>query len=194
MLKIGFEPSQITILWKELVQKYTSKSRHYHNLKHLEEMIVCFEQYLKELTHPNEVLFSIFYHDYVYSATKKDNELKSAKFALKLLKNNTFLDQNLVYELIMATKLHQQHTISDGNWLIDFDLKILSKDWEQYQIYCQQIRKEYRIYPNFMYNPGRKKALEHFLENEFIFRTETFRSLYEEKARTNIKKEISLVT
>ena len=119
-------------------------------------MVACYEQYQKELTHPNEVLFSIFYHDYVYSATKKDNELKSAEFALKLLKNNTFLDQNLVYELIMATKLHQQHTISDGNWLIDFDLKILSKDWEQYQIYCQQIRKEYRIYPDFLYNPGHK--------------------------------------
>ena len=194
MLKIGFEPSQITILWKELVQKYSSKSRHYHNLKHLEEMVACYEQYQKELTHPNEVLFSIFYHDYVYSATKKDNELKSAKFALKLLKNNTFLDQNLVYELIMATKLHQQHTISDGNWLIDFDLKILSKDWEQYQIYCQQIRKEYRIYPDFLYNPGRKKALEHFLEHPFVYQTTAFRNQYETWARNNIQKEIQLLS
>jgi predicted metal-dependent HD superfamily phosphohydrolase len=61
-------------------------------------------------------------------------------------------------------------------------------------MYFEQIRKEYRIYPDFLYKPGRAKALEHFLENKFIFQTEEFRKLYEEKARRNIEKEISLLT
>ncbi|CAM3778541.1 hypothetical protein FLBR109950_00960 [Flavobacterium branchiophilum] len=194
MLKIGFEPNQISILWEALAQKYSSKSRHYHNLTHLEEMITCFEHYQTELKQPLEVLFSLFYHDYIYSATKKDNELKSAEFACNLLKTNAILDKNLVFELIMATKLHQHNSVADVNWLIDFDLKILSKDWEQYQIYCNQIRKEYRIYPDFLYKPGRKKALEHFLEQPFIYQTTAFRDLYEKTARTNIEKEIQMLT
>ena len=56
-----------------------------------------------------------------------------------------------------------------------------------------QIRKEYSIYPDFLYNPGRKKALEHFLEHKFIFQTEEFRTQYETKARENIKREIELL-
>jgi len=50
------------------------------------------------------------------------------------------------------------------------------------------------IYPDFLYNPGRKKALEHFLENEFIFQTNEFRRLFEENARANIQQEILLLT
>jgi predicted metal-dependent HD superfamily phosphohydrolase len=73
-------------------------------------------------------------------------------------------------------------------------LKVLARDWNEYQMYFEQIRKEYRIYPDFLYKPGRAKALEHFLENKFIFQTEEFRKLYEEKARRNIEKEISLLT
>jgi predicted metal-dependent HD superfamily phosphohydrolase len=70
-------------------------------------------------------------------------------------------------------------------------LKILSKEWKEYEVYFKQIRKEYKIYPDMLYNPGRKKALQHFLENEFIFQTETFRTKYEKQARENIQREIS---
>ncbi|WP_278020861.1 hypothetical protein [Flavobacterium ginsengisoli] len=157
-------------------------------------MIDSFETYRDQLQNPNEILFSIFYHDFVYSASKKDNELKSAEYALAILPENINLNKQLVFDAICATQQHQQNAIEDINWLIDFDLKILAKDWEDYKIYFEQIRKEYRIYPDFLYKPGRAKALKHFLENEFIFQTEEFRGLYEEKARANIEKEIALLT
>jgi len=103
------------------------------------------------------------------------------------------LNSELVFDAICATQQHQHNEVEDINWLIDFDLKILARDWDNYKIYFQQIRKEYRIYPDFLYKPGRAKALKHFLENEFIFQTSTFRNLYEEKARVNIDKEISIL-
>ena len=194
LLNIGFDENTIQDNWLNLQKAYSIKSRYYHNLHHLEEMINLFDRYKSELQFPNEVLYSIFYHDYIYKVTRKNNELKSAEFALSILPENTALDKQLVFDMICATQLHQQNKIEDINWLIDFDLKILSKDWEDYKIYCDQIRKEYKIYPNILYKPGRKKALEHFLENEFIFQTETFRNLYEKNARTNIEKEVSLLT
>jgi len=191
---IGFSANEIQQNWKDLEKAYSKKSRHYHNLTHLKEMIESFETYSNRLQNPNGILFSIFYHDYVYSASKKDNELKSAEYALKILPENIDLNKQLVFDAICATQQHQQNEIEDINWLIDFDLKILAKDWDNYKIYFEQIRKEYRIYPDFLYKPGRAKALKHFLENEFIFQTEEFRSLYEEKARQNIEKEISILT
>ncbi|UWY27984.1 hypothetical protein N4T20_19965 [Flavobacterium sp. TR2] len=190
---IGFSANEIQQNWLDLEKAYSKKSRHYHNLTHLEEMIESFETYRGKLQNPNEILFSIFYHDFVYSASKKDNELKSAEYALSILPKNINLNKQLVFDAICATQQHQHNSIEDINWLIDFDLKILAKDWDDYKIYFEQIRKEYRIYPDFLYKPGRAKALKHFLENEFIFQTDEFRSLYEEKARQNIEKEISLL-
>jgi predicted metal-dependent HD superfamily phosphohydrolase len=188
--KIGFSIETINSLWLDLEKVYSSKSRHYHNLTHLEEMINLYDIHYSNLQFPDEVLFSIFYHDYVYKVTRKDNELKSAEHALSILPSNTKVNKQLVFDMICATQLHQHNKMEDINWLIDFDLKILSKDWEDYKIYCLQIRKEYKIYPNILYNLGRKKALEHFLENENIYQTEVFRKQYETQARTNIQKEI----
>jgi predicted metal-dependent HD superfamily phosphohydrolase len=194
LTKIGYSSNETNAFWLVLEKTYSTKSRHYHNLNHLKEMIELFDEYQSNLKNPDEILFSIFYHDYIYKATRKDNELKSAELALRFLPKNESLNKNLIFDAICATQLHQQNEIEDINWLIDFDLKILAKDWEDYKIYFEQIRKEYKIYPDFLYNPGRAKALKHFLENEFIFQTEEFRGLYEDRARRNIEKEISLLT
>lgn len=105
--------------------------------------------------------------------------LSSGYFFVSL--NSTERDLDLMETLVSVAKSHL------------FDLKILSKDWEDYSIYFQQIRKEYSIYPDFLYNPGRKKALQHFLEHDYIYQTETFRNLYERQAKRNIQKEIDLL-
>lgn len=194
LLKIGFKANEINALWQQLEKVYSAPSRHYHNLSHLEEMMALFDVYESQLQFSKEVAYSIFYHDYVYKVTRKDNELKSAEKAISILPTDAHLNKELVYEMICATQLHQHNAMEDINWLIDFDLRILAKEWNEYSIYCNQIRKEYRIYPNFMYKPGRKKALEHFLQHEFIFQTEAFRTQYELKARANIEREIELLT
>lgn len=194
LITIGINPNEINSLWLDLEKAYSAKSRQYHNLNHLKEMIELFDIHYSNLKNPNEVLYSIFYHDYIYKASRKDNELKSAEYALAILPNAISLNKQLVFDAICATQLHQHNKIEDINWLIDFDLKILSKDWEDYQTYCNQIRKEYKIYPNLLYKPGRRKALGHFLEQEFIYNTAIFRNLFDEDARTNIKREISLLT
>ena len=191
LLEIGFEASKTAVLWEDLVKAYSGKNRYYHNLIHLEEMITQYEMYHSQLTFPVEVLYAIFYHDYIYKATSKENELKSAELAISILPTNANINRELVFEMILATKLHEPNKVEDVNWLIDFDLKILSKKWAAYEVYFKQIRKEYKIYPDLLYNPGRKKALQHFLENDFIFQTQTFRTQFEKQARENILNEIS---
>jgi hypothetical protein len=64
------------------------------------------------------------------------------------------------------------------------------QDWETYLDYCQKVRKEYSIYPDLLYNLGRRKVLEHFLQMKMIFKTEAFFNRFEQNARQNIGREI----
>ncbi|MCK7556860.1 hypothetical protein MKQ70_18295 [Chitinophaga sedimenti] len=68
-----------------------------------------------------------------------------------------------VSEWIIATKTHGDTAVdSDLSYLLDIDLGILGAPLMSYVEYTRQIRQEYRIFPDLLYNPGRKKVLKHF--------------------------------
>ena len=162
LIKIGFPKEEIQKHWEALEKAYSKKSRQYHNLNHLKEMIACYDDYFSKLEFPNEVLYAIFYHDFIYNSSKKDNELKSAEYALQMLPKEITINKDIVFAMILATKDHQCNGVEDEKWLIDFDLRILAKDWDDYVIYFQQIRKEYRIYPDFSIQTRSEKSLRAF--------------------------------
>jgi len=181
--------------WQEIERSYSQKSRKYHNLAHLENMILELENVKDEISDFDVLLFSVFYHDIVYKTTSKDNEEKSAEITKKRLEKINIPNERIIkiYNQILATKSHEKSDNSDTNFLLDADLAILGKDWKVYENYIHQIRKEYSIYPDFLYKPGRKKVLTHFLEFEEIFKTDYFKEKYEKMARENIQKEISML-
>lgn len=193
-LCLNFTKDKILIekFWFEIEKKYSGKSRHYHNLQHLETLFEEIKHVKDKIKNFYTISFSIFYHDVIYDATSKLNEEKSADVAKERLEilglNNEDLQQ--VYEQILATKSHQKSEDEDTNFLLDADLSVLGKSSEVYSEYTKQIRKEYSIYPDFLYKPGRKKVLQHFLELESIFKTEYFRNKYEIQARENIEFEL----
>ena len=189
---LGFSDIETNIKWELLHKNYSKKNRYYHNWIHIEAMIKSWSDYKNQLQNPVEVLLAIYYHDVIYISTSKNNELKSAELAVAALQKATRINSKIIYDLILCTKSHEAKT-NDEKWLVDFDLQILGKNWEIYEMYYKQIRKEYRMYPNFMYNPGRKKALQHFLEKEYTYQTSIFRDLFENQARENIQKEITLL-
>jgi predicted metal-dependent HD superfamily phosphohydrolase len=182
----------IDSLWNEIHKKYTHSKRHYHNLEHLETMIDLLREHSNEIADGDAILFALFYHDAIYDVLKKDNEEKSALLCQKRLKEIHFpVDRiTLCNQHILATKNHTASNNRDTNLFTDVDLAILGYDWEVYQKYFQNIRKEYSIYPDFMYNAGRKKIINHLLSMDSIYKTETFKQLYEQKARNNLKEEL----
>lgn len=181
--------------WQEIEKSYSQKSRKYHNLLHLENMILELENVKDEILDFEALMFSVFYHDIIYKSTSKDNEEKSAEIAKKRLEKINISSEKItkIYNQIVATKSHKRSEDSDTNFLLDADLAILGKDWNVYENYIHQIRKEYFIYPDFLYNPGRKKVLTHFLEFDEIFKTDYFKGKYEKMARENIQREISIL-
>ena len=154
--------------WNEIEKNYSSKSRHYHNLEHLENMLSELSKIQSEVKDVDCLLFAIYYHDIVYKTTKSNNEHQSAlKFKNRIV--NTSFDK--LYECISQIEATKEHRISDDydtNILLDLDLSILGKSPEEYKKYSESIRKEYQIYPDFIYRKGRKKVLKSILELDFI--------------------------
>ena len=178
--------------WAEISKQYGARNRHYHTLKHLESLYAELSLVKNEIQDFPAVLFALFYHDVVYNAVKKDNEEKSAEFAESRMKNLNIPEKIILKTTahILATKSHEISADPDTNLFTDADLSILGADWDSYEMYANQVRKEYRIFPNVLYNPGRKNVLLHFLSMPHIFKTEFFRVKLEGQARKNIEREI----
>lgn len=128
----------------------------------------------------------------MYDTLKSNNEEKSAALAEKRMKSVGVSEEIVarVVEMILATKTHVVSENQEVNYFTDADLSILGKDWEVYRQYAKQVRNEYAIYPDLLYNPGRKKVLKHFIEMNQIFKTDYFTQKYEEQARINIQREL----
>lgn len=180
-------------LWTEIEKNYSDKKRFYHTLQHLDNLLVQLTEVKGEIQNWETVLFTLYYHDIVYHSLKSDNEEKSAKLAEKRMKQILVSNDKieLCKQQILATKSHIKSTDRDTNYFTDADLSVLGQDWETYSSYFKNVRKEYSIYPNFIYNAGRKKVLRHFLTMDRIFKTDFFYNKLERKARENLTHELN---
>ncbi|WP_247666519.1 hypothetical protein [Aquimarina sp. MMG015] len=181
-------------LWDYVIKNHSKKSRYYHNLSHLENLYQNLLSVQEEIVDWDIVLFSLFYHDCIYNVLKQDNEERSAQKAEEVL-SSLFISSErveLCKEIILATKGHQISKNNDVNYFTDADLSILGSSWADYEMYFKQVRKEYKYYPDFMYNKGRIKVLEHFIEMPKIYKTGHFYNTLEKQAKQNLQKEIDL--
>jgi predicted metal-dependent HD superfamily phosphohydrolase len=179
-------------LWLEIVSAYTNRSRHYHTLHHLENLYSELIPFKNRFTHWDALIFALVYHDIIYRVTKNDNEEKSAARAKQRLQDTGVPTNKVEYSgmLILATKKHEPST-DEVNLFTDADLSVLGSTAEVYEIYTLHIRKEYAIFPDLLYKPGRKKVLEHFLAMDRIFKTKEFFDRYELRARINLQTELN---
>ncbi|WNH08780.1 hypothetical protein [Thalassobellus suaedae] len=185
--KFSSDQSLINLLWNEIEEQYTLKIRHYHNLSHIAAMFNHTKTIKSNITNYDTFLLAIWYHDIIYKPTKNNNEEKSALLAEKRLKT--------IKNLIISTKKHELilKENNDNSYLLDIDLSILGSDWKTYETYIKNIRKEYAMFPDFIYKKGRKKVLQHFLERKTLYFTEFYKNKFEQQARENLLKEIELL-
>ncbi len=184
----------ITGTWQQIEQHYTEDHRAYHNLTHINNMLEEAAQFDQKITDKEVVLLAIWFHDIIYDPLSKNNEKDSAELAKKILSQTDLSPERIqkCYDLILLTVKHQPEKTAplDDKLLIDFDLEILSRDWENYKTYSEQVRKEYWMYPAPLFKSGRKKAMGKFLERPTIYQTPFYQEAKEAKARNNIKREM----
>jgi predicted metal-dependent HD superfamily phosphohydrolase len=182
-------------LWNEIEKSYSKSDRHYHNLTHLESLLDELTIHKTKFASWDAIVFAIAYHDIVYNTVKSNNEERSADVAIKSLTDISCPGNTIERcgKLVRATKKHEPAD-NETNLFTDADLSILGSDSETYNDYVRKIRREYSIYPDLVYNPGRKKVLLHFLEMEYLFKTKEFSDKYELSAKANILSELKSLT
>jgi len=173
-------------LWEEIEEKHSEPARYYHTLKHLEQIYAE----LPKLDAVTE--FAIFYHDIVYDVESCNNEEESAKLC-ELRLGSLGVAKKIVAEVVKLIHETQTHKPSckRNALFLDADLAILGSSVKVYNEYTQNVRKEYAVYSEDIYNEGRKRVLKHFLQKERIYESEYFYEQYEEMARKNLKWELS---
>lgn len=175
-------------LWSEITTRYSEPQRHYHTLEHLQFLVRELEPVKAHIQDWDTLLFTLYYHDIVYEIGPPDNEARSADLAAARMKAagvpTTMIER--CKQQILATRHHTLSEDPDTNYFTDADLAILGQDDAAYQKYSLQIRREYAVYPDALYNPGRKQILDHFLQMDRIFKTDYFFERYEQPARLNL--------
>ena len=176
--------------WQEIEQHYSSFGRYYHTLEHLEMMFKELNSVQSHIQNVDSIRFSIYYHDIIYNPLRKNNEERSALVLEKRLTKTSFNRIKVSMAQILATKQHNHSSDADTNYLLDMDLSILGKPTNEYEEYTKLVRKEYFMYPDFLYRKGRRKVLNYFLNKPLIFKTDVLNNKYESQARVNLRKEL----
>lgn len=194
---LGASPALANQFWQQIEDSYTAPGRCFHDLSHL-EFLYCELQPLPLEDWPT-ILFSIVYHDVVYDVEQHmvlhDNEERCADLAEQNLKRIHYPPDKIerCRRQIMATKNHLATPDPDTSFFTDADLSILGQSWRVYNDYRKKIRLEYAVYPDSVFNAGRRKVLLNFQQMEPLFKTSYFRNLYEERAKANLSREIDLL-
>ncbi|MVN75362.1 phosphohydrolase [Hymenobacter sp. HMF4947] len=177
-----------------LATAYEAPSRHYHNLQHLENLLHKVAGF--PMQDAVVVELAIWFHDAVYQALSADNEAKSAEWALAFLQETNLepARRERVADLIRRTADHTQpQPPGDADLLLflDADLSILGAPEAAYWAYAHQVRREYRLVPDLLYRPGRRKVLAKMLAAPVLFHTPALHAALDAPARRNLQAELA---
>jgi predicted metal-dependent HD superfamily phosphohydrolase len=197
LASLPVDPSGVDQLFQELLARYREEYRFYHNLDHLRQVVgtaVILQRFAHDFT---AVQLAAWFHDAVYDPRANDNEERSATYAVASLQAINLPENSVatVQRLILATKSHQAAPgDGDAHVLLDADLAILGSAPERYDAYSRAIRQEYAWVPAEQYRYGRRQVLASFLQRDHIYHTPPMTAAYEQPARRNIERELTLIT
>jgi len=194
--------------WWPLIQEHHGEPhRRYHTLTHIAEMFGHVDEHIDKITDTAAVSLAIFFHDIIYNpkAGSPQNEQDSAvlfeQFGQQSLPagHPPGLEKgNLISKVrrwIVQTASHKVSESDDNDCklFMDFDMAVLGRSWEQYELYSQQIRAEYSHIPDIMFWKGRSAFLASTSQGDAIFATAIFRDTRLRQAQENMKREAALL-
>ncbi|KAM7184170.1 hypothetical protein V8F33_013143 [Rhypophila sp. PSN 637] len=163
-----------------LTTLYSSPSRHYHNLSHIQALLGLLNEYRFHFQDPPAVEAAIWFHDAIYDpqTLKGDlNERKSAELAGQMLTAAGVNPHQVekIKEMIEATATHalparfsesdlsKQGEARDLALFLDMDLSILGAEKLEYERYESLVRREYNWVGDHDWRVGRADVLRRLL-------------------------------
>lgn len=191
-----------------LIRCWTEPHRAYHCLRHVADMLTA----LKHLADADSQLsehdlllahMATWFHDASYDprATPGSNEQRSASLARDHLHRVGVDDDDVdvIEALIVMTIDHTPAATHAGkavdaslvNAFHDADMWILSAPDLRYREYARAVRREYAHVPAAMFASGRSHILRGFGSRPSIYRTRYADTHWQERAASNIERELA---
>jgi predicted metal-dependent HD superfamily phosphohydrolase len=174
--------------------RYSQPHREYHNLMHIEDVLLRIEEIEPPVEHELALALAAWFHDAVYQPGKDDNEDRSAYVAYDALEQ-VGASPDLIAEVVRLVRLTAHHDPdaddAAGAVLCDADLAILASAPDRYREYAAAIRQEYGHVPEVDFRTGRAAVLRRLLDRPTIYRTAYGREHWEDAARVNMAAELA---
>lgn len=171
----------------ELAAAYGEPHRAYHNATHIDEVLGWYDQVADDVgwDQPAEVYAAIIFHDAVYQPGAKDNEARSADWAVAA---GLPVDGPRVAELILLTAKHGTVDAADGDaaLFLDCDMAILGAPQHQFAAYDAAIAREFAHVPPDAFRRGRRAFLEGLAHKPRIYLSDYFHVRLDAHARMNL--------
>ncbi|MDP3870865.1 metal-dependent hydrolase [Phenylobacterium sp.] len=186
------DAGQFEKIWSALIHAWSEPQRAYHRLDHLLSCLVEWRSIRHDEADDARLVLALCFHDAIYDPTAKDNEERSADWALAAGRQLglTAEDLTAVAQMILATKAHAVAPDEATRRLLDIDLSVLGASPERFAAYDAGIREEYRHVPETVYRRVRAQVLQSFLDRRPLYLTSEFRERYESPARANLRAAI----
>lgn len=184
---------------RDLVSRYAEPQRHYHDGRHLAEVLDAVDLLAEHADDPDTVRLAAWFHDAVYQPTPIPgaNEEASARLAEDVLSalGRPSAQVEAVATLVRATEHHEPAvgaaSAGDLAVLFDADLAILASSPARYAEYAADVRAEYAHVPDAAFRSGRAAILRGFADRPRIYLTPTAAARWESAARTNLAAELA---
>lgn len=185
---------------------YREPPRAYHDIRHVAEVLRHYEEVAAGpgWVQPMEVRLAVLYHDAVYAPGRKDNETRSAAFALEQIARwlpEAGVEAARVAELIELTARHGQldpmqfgktAVAEDTRHFLDCDMAILGAEPAVFDAYDRAIAAEYRGHvPDWLFRINRRRFLKALLARPRIYLSDFFHERLDARARSNLRRAVT---
>jgi predicted metal-dependent HD superfamily phosphohydrolase len=178
-------------LGDELLRRWTEPHRHYHDVRHLAQMLAALER-LTGGTVPRPVALAAWFHDAVHAGQVGADEGLSAQLAETELPA-AGVGAGEAAEVARLVRLTIDHLPGtgdpDGELLVDADLSILGDTPGRYHMYSRDVRLEYADIPDQMFAAGRLGVIHRLFSRDSLYRSTIAQRLWSVQARRNLAEE-----
>ena len=185
---------------ERLLARWSEPGRHYHNTRHLADVLAHVDELAEEAHEPDLVRLAAWYHGAVFDAAERasfahrggEDERASAALA-RLELGELGLSQRAVDRVADLVSALARHTPMPGDddcaVLCDADLAMLAAEPQRYKAYLVALRAEYAHIPVEDFVRARIAILRRLQERPRLFASPLGHG-WEEPARQNVDAEL----
>ena len=193
--RLGVSKELAATTFEKLDNSYAFPARVYHSLDgHIAPGLIILEEIrmLGIAKNFNALQFAWFCHDVICDPKLKDNEVRSAEFAINLISEMNLSEDfsKVVRDLIIVTNRPVIPENRDECLIIDIDHANFGWDNSLFKEQTRAIREEFHFVSDADFNQNTTKLFSKMLKKNSVFLTDYFKERYERKARSNLERAL----